>query len=53
MSRQDMKEIMVRVIAQMVETEGEGPGPGCIFNDGGCYQDNCDATTLYGMNEEG
>ena len=48
MNRNELKEIIIRVIDRMGETEDETPELGCLFGDG-----NCDATTKYGINEEG
>jgi hypothetical protein len=49
MSRNELKEIIVKVIEKMQreKDEGDAPTPACLFGD------NCDATTKYGMNEEG
>lgn len=48
MSRDELKEIIRRVIVRMQQEEPpHSPLPGCTFND------NCDATTLYAVGEEG
>ena len=47
MSRDELKEVITRVIDQMNEVE-EAPMPGCLFGD-----DDCDATTKYAIGEEG
>ena len=47
MSRDELKEVIIRVIDQLQEIE-EAPAPGCIFHDS-----QCDATTKYAIGEEG
>ena len=50
MNREELKELIVRVIERMVENEpGETPVVGCIYKDA---PDPCDASTLYGIGEE-
>jgi hypothetical protein len=49
MSREDLRDILCRVIERI--TNDEAPGAGCIFDDSPC--DTCDATTKYAVNEEG
>ena len=49
MSREEMKELIVRVIEQLSE-EADSPVSGCIYKDA---PDPCDASTLYGIGEEG
>ncbi len=49
MDRQDLKEIIRRIIEKVQEEEGkDAPQPACIFND------NCDGgpTTMYAVGEE-
>ena len=49
MDRQDLKEIIHRIIKQVQEeTDRDAPQPACIFND------NCDGgpTTKYAIGEE-
>lgn len=48
MSREELKEIVVRIIKRM--SEAGAPRPACIFSDN---PQPCDATTEYGINEEG
>ena len=51
MTRDDLKDIIVRVIDRMDETD-EAPAAGCLF----CDQkdpDPCDVTTFYAVGEEG
>ena len=48
MSRDELREIVIAVIRQMGEGDEDAPRPGCIFSD-----EPCDATTWYGINEEG
>ena len=50
MTRQDLKEIIVRVIEQVGEDEVT-PVAGCIYQD--TPPEPCDATTWYGIGEEG
>ena len=49
MTRQELKEIILRVITEVNEEE-EAPVAGCIYQDA---PDPCDATTFYGIGEEG
>jgi hypothetical protein len=48
MSRNELKEMIIRVIDRMSETDEETPAEGCVFGDSG----NCDVTTKYAINEE-
>lgn len=51
MSREDLKEIISRVVARLEE---EAPKPACFFSDNPCDQcDECDITTFYAVGEEG
>ena len=49
MTRDELKEILVRVITEVGEQE-EAPAVGYIYQDA---PDPCDATTWYGIGEEG
>lgn len=64
MSRDELKEIICRVVDTMQRRahEGETPRPACIFGDGGSPCDSnpcdvapppCDVTTYYAVGEEG
>ena len=48
MTRDELKEIIARVIQRI--NDEEAPKPACLFGDEGVP---CDATTLYGIGEEG
>ena len=48
MSREELKEIIRRVIDTLQSDEDCAPRPACIFSD-----EPCDVTSFYGMNEEG
>jgi hypothetical protein len=52
MSRDELKEVITRIIDQMQDVE-ETPAPGCIFHDSPCDATPCDATTKYAIGEEG
>ncbi len=52
MNRQEMREIIQRVLEQVQareSSEPQLPAAACVFGDGG----PCDATTLYAVGEEG
>ena len=48
MTREELKEIIARVIEQV--QDDEAPKPACLFGD---EPDPCDMTTFYGVGEEG
>ena len=51
MTRQEMKEIILKVIDKVNEAEQcDAPPPACIFADS--PPDPCDVTTYYGIGEE-
>lgn len=50
MSRDEMKEILGRIIEKLRKCTEEAPTPACIFEDNPC--DQCDITTFYGVGEE-
>lgn len=51
MTRQEMKEIILKVIDKVKEAEqSDAPTPACIFADK--VPNPCDVTTYYGINEE-
>ena len=50
MTREDLKDIIVRVIDQM--SDDTAPDCACIFSDNPC-EDTCDYTTRYAVGEEG
>ena len=52
MSRDDLKEIIVRVIERMDDGSAEAPATGCFFHDKPA-PDPCDVTTFYAVGEEG
>jgi hypothetical protein len=47
MSREELREIVLRVVEQIAEAT-EAPSAACIFSD-----DPCDVTSWYGVGEEG
>ncbi len=47
MDRDDLKEIIIRVIEELEDEQS--PQPACVYGDGG----GCDVTTLYAVGEEG
>ena len=51
MSKQDLREIIVRVLDRMHEEsdQAQAPTTACVYGDGG----GCDMTTLYAVGEEG
>jgi hypothetical protein len=51
MSREDLKEIVVKVVERL-QQEQDAPSTGCTFKDS-CGVDTCDATSLYAIGEEG
>ncbi len=51
MSRDELKEIILRVIDRLQQGQEEGaPTPACIFRDNG--GEPCDTTTRYAIDEE-
>ena len=48
MSREDLKEIISRVVARLQE---QAPRPACLWGDD--VQKPCDVTTYYAVGEEG
>lgn len=54
MSREDLKDIIKRVIEslQQEQNDGDSPSTACLFYDKPPC-DNCDATTKYAIGEEG
>ncbi len=49
MTREDLREIIARVIEQLRGDADGAPTTACVFGDD-C--DTCDATTKYGIDEE-
>jgi hypothetical protein len=47
MSRSELKEIVERIIKRVEEEARKSPQPACIF-----YDNTCDVTTMYAVNEE-
>lgn len=52
MSREELKEIVTRVIVTLRQDNDETPRPACFYGDNP-DPDPCDVTTFYGINEEG
>lgn len=51
MDRAELKEIIHRVIERVADAhEDDAPAPACLFGDD---SGPCDATTKYGISEEG
>lgn len=51
MSRNDLKEIIARVVERLAE---DTPKPACLYSDSSCDTcDGCDMTTRYAVGEEG
>jgi len=48
MDRNELKEIIVRVIEKIAKEEEQAPAAACLF-----YDNPCDATTRYAVGEEG
>ena len=52
MNRDELKEVICRIIDQLQDEEA--PTPGCIFHDAPePGPGNCDMTTYYAVGEEG
>ena len=54
MTREDLKEVISRVIERMSDEQQCTPTPGCIYSDAPqCGDNSCDVTTYYAVGEEG
>ena len=51
MNREELKEIIARVIVRI--NDEEAPNPACLFGDVEPPPPDCDYTTFYGVGEEG
>lgn len=49
MKREELKELIQRVLVELNKEPEQAPRPACVYGDGG----GCDATTLYAVGEEG